>query len=455
MTTTPDQPKTDIATPPAPPKAPAKTEAASTPSPKKGKGATNAADQETAKRLQMARAAIFKVTGKKNVEVSKTSMGSVSSGSFLLDHLIGGNLAEDGKAPVCPGYPRRHITELYGAEASGKTTAALEAVAAVQKIPGGSAMYLDYEHALNQRYARSIGVSFEDDKLLFYQPDTMEEGWKLFVLGLRAGVDIIVIDSVAAMTPREELEKDLDKAARVGVQASNLSNNLKKVVTWLHSTKVSANPKGTAVVLINQTRANISTGPVKGDAESTAGGKALKFYAYLRIKFTKIRSEAIKRKNPLTGKEQSYQYGNHTQAKIVKSKIDGTAGHTTDIFIRYGQGIDNYYSLLEAAVATKIVQRSGGTNKYGSYVAPSKDKFRDLLINNQALYEEIKLKTLAAVRDTKEITEDDADDIQEVLDDAFGGGGGAAEDDELDNLAVVEIEAEDFTDEDAKGQEES
>jgi recombination protein RecA len=437
----------------SPPKAAAPTPKKDTKPKKETKGSVTAADQETAKRLSAARAAILKFTGKKNVEVSKTSMPAVSSGSFLLDHLIGGTLAEDGKAPLCPGYPRRYITELYGAEASGKTTAGLEAVAEVQKLSGGSAMYLDFEHSLNQKYARSIGVQFRDDKLMFFQPDTMEEGWKMFVVGLKAGVDLIVIDSVAAMTPKDELEKDLDKAAKVGAQASNLSNNLKKVMSWLHNPKISSNPKGTAVVLINQTRAVISTGgPARGDNESTAGGKALKFYAHLRVKFTKIRGEFIKRKNKLTGKEQSYQYGNHTQAKIIKSRIDGTAGHTTDIFIRYGQGIDNYYSLLEAAVSTKIVQRNGATNKYGNYVAPSKDKFRDLLINNPALYEEIRLKTLAAVRDTDETAVDEEDEIMELMEGNFGGGD---DDDAADSMeaAVEEIEAADFTESDASEQE--
>lgn len=440
--------------PKAAPKAPAK---AATPPPKKAppKRASSAEDDATAKRLQAARGAIFKHTGKKDLEISKSSMPCVPSGSFLLDHLIGGTLAEDGKAPVCPGYPRRHLTEVFGAEASGKTTSALEAVAEVQKIPGGSAMYLDFEHSLNQKYARSIGVSFDQSKLICLQPDTMEEGWKMFVLGLKAGVDLIVIDSVAAMTPKDELEKDLDKAAKVGAQASNLSTNLKKVISWLHNPKISTNPKGTAVILINQVRAVISTGgPARGDNESTAGGKALKFYCHLRVKFTRIKGEFVKRKNPANGKEQNYQYGNHTQVKIIKSRIDGTAGHTADIFIRYGQGIDNYYSLLEAAVSTKIVQRSGAVNKYGTYVAPSKDKFRELMVNNPALFEEIKLKTLAAIRDGKEAEVTEDDDIDNVLESAFSGDAEADEGGDDVSAVVEEVEASDFTDDDAKDQSE-
>jgi recombination protein RecA len=414
-------------------------------------------DAATSKRLAAARAMILKVTGKKNVSVSKTSMPHVGSGSFLLDHLIGGSLAEDGKAALCPGYPRRYITEIYGAEASGKTTSALEAVAEVQKLPGGSAMYLDFEHGLNQKYARSIGVDFSEDKLILIQPDTMEEGWQMLAVGLKAGVDLIVIDSVAAMTPRDELEKKLDASAKIGAQASNLSNNLKKVLNWLHNPKISTNPKGTAIVLINQTRAVISTGgPARGDTETTPGGKALKFYCHLRVKFTKIGGEYIKRKNPATGKEQSYQYGNHTQVKIVKSRIDGTNGHTANIFIRYGQGIDNYYSLLESAVATKIVQRSGGTNKYGSYVAPSKDKFRELLVNNPALFEEIKLKVLAAIRDGADSqAPDEGEDIEELLASSMSGEDDSTDDNDSDIEAVVsEVEASDFSDDDAKDQDE-
>jgi len=435
----------------------AKPEAAKVAKPEAKKASVSAADIETSKRLQAARASIFKHTGKKDVEVTKTSMPHVSSGSFLLDYLIGGVLAEDGKAPLCPGYPRRHLTEVYGAEASGKTTAALEAVAAVQQLPGGSAMYLDFEHSLTQKYARSIGVSFSPDKLLLFQPDTMEDGWKMFLVGLKAGVDIIVIDSVAAMTPRDELDKDLDKAAKVGAQASNLSSNLKKVISWLDNPKISSNPKGTAVVLINQTRAVINTnGPARGDNESTAGGKALKFYCFLRIKFTKIRGEFLKRKNPVTGKEQSYQYGNHTQAKIVKSKVDGTSGHTTDIFIRYGQGIDDYYSLLEAAVATKVVRRNGAINAYGTYQAPSKDKFRDILVKNPSLFEEIKQKTLAAIRADKGEPDQSENEIEDMMGTMFGDEDASDEDASEDTVGTAmesEIEAEDFTQADASDQE--
>ncbi len=442
-----------VATKPAAVAPPPAKKAVAAPVTRKGNAA--AEDAAAGKRLQAARAAIFKTTGKKDVEISKTSMPHVGSGSFLLDDLIGGTPAEDGKGALCPGYPRRYITEIFGAEASGKTTSALEAVAEVQKLPGGSALYLDFEHGLNQKYARSIGVSFDPNKLLFLQPDTMEQGWKMMVMGLKAGVDLIVVDSVAAMTPKDELEKDLDKAARVGVQASNLSNNLKKVLNWLHSPKVSLNPKGTAIILINQTRAVISTGgPARGDTETTPGGKALKFYCHLRVKFTKIKGEFIKKKNPATGKEQSYQYGTHTQVKVVKSRIDGTNGHTTDIFIRYGQGIDNYYSLIESGVATRVIQRSGGTNKYGTYIAPSKEKFRDLLVNNPALFEEVKIKVLSAMRAAVSAPAEE-DEIEELMADAFGDDGSGDDDDELDALAESEeiVTPSDFTDEEALEQE--
>lgn len=455
MTTAPT-PDTKSAAGKPPAKPPAKAAATPAPAPKPKKSANAAAEDAAAgKRLQAARAAIFKATTKKDVEISKTSMPHVGTGSFLLDHLIGGTPAEDGKGPLCPGYPRRYITEIFGAEASGKTTSALEAVAEVQKLPGGSAMYLDFEHGLNQKYARNIGVSFNPDKLLFLQPDTMEQGWKMMLIGLRAGVDLIVVDSVAAMTPADELAKDLDKAAKVGAQASNLSNNLKKILNWLHSPKHSTNPKGTALVLINQTRAVINTGgPARGDTETTPGGKALKFYCHLRVKFTKIKGEFIKRKNPATGREQSYQYGNHTQVKVVKSRIDGTNGHTTDIFIRYGQGIDNYYSLIESGVATRVIQRSGGTNKYGTYVAPSKDKFRELLVNNPALFEEVKAKVLVAMKANVDAPVEDEDEIEELMAGAFGDDDSSDDDsgDELEALAE-EITAIDFTAEDASEQE--
>jgi recombination protein RecA len=406
------------------------------------------ADEETAKRLAAVRAAILKETGHKTVGEDKSAKPCVSTGSVLLDHLIGGSPAEDGKGLVCPGYPRRHITEIYGAESSGKTTAALEAIVEVQATPGGSAMFIDFEKALSQRYARSIGVSFDPGKLVFIQPDTMEEGWKMLFGGLKAGVDLIVIDSVSAMVPKAELEKSFDDPAKIGAQASAFSIVLPKLMTWLNNRDVSKNPKGTAIIFINQIRATISAN-AKGDTDNTSGGKALKFYAYLRVKFTKIRHESIKRKDKFTRKERTYNFGQHTQAKIVKSKIDGTNGHTTDLFIRYNHGIDNFYSLIEAGVATRIIQKNGSTLSFNGHEERSKDKFRGYLLNNSAAFEELKSRVLQAVRSDEPVEDlSDEDEIVISMDGLFDGDDTSS----TPSVEQVEVESSDFAEEDQAAQ---
>jgi recombination protein RecA len=438
--------KPEVSAPPPPPKAtktPVKAVA------KTGsKASSSAADAATAKRLAAASAFVLKKKGIKQELTFKGSKPAVTSGSILIDHMIGGTLAEDGKGPVCPGYPRRAVTELYGPWSSGKTTAALRAVAEVQKLPGGSAMILDFEKALEQRYARSIGVSFDPDKLLYYRPDTMELGWDLINIGLMAGVDVIVVDSVAAMVPAAEMEKGADEAARIGVQAQSLARNLPKVLSALNDPKKATNPLGTALIFTNQVRAKInSTG--RGDNETAAGGQALSFYCHLILKFTKIRSENVERKDRMTGKTRKFNYGQHTQVKVVKSRIDGSNGHTADIFIRYNHGIDDIYSLIEAAAANKVVQKNGSIYAYGSHKIQGREKFREMLLSNKALFEEIKVSTLEAIRATDVSTELSEDDM---LEQSFEGALGSEVDETEDSTLEESVEGADFTEDDQEGQ---
>lgn len=458
MTTPTTETKSDdtVAVPPAPkaaaaggaktPKSPAKAAAPAAP---KGpnRAAAAAADAATSKRLAAARAFVLKKKGLKQEAISKAPKPAVPSGSILIDHMIGGTPSEDGKGPVCPGYPRRAVTELFGPWSSGKTTAALRAVAEVQKLPGGSAMILDFERALEQKYARAIGVSFEPDKLIYYRPDTMEDGWDLINVGLAAGVDIIVVDSVAAMVPKGEQEKGADENAKIGAQAQSLARNLPKVIGAMNDPKRSTNPLGTALIFTNQVRATInSTG--RGDTETAAGGKALYFYCHLILKFTKIRSENVERKDRMTGKTRKFNYGQHTQVKVVKSRIDGSNGNTADIFIRYNHGIDDIYSLIEAAAANKVVQKGGSIYAYGPHKIQGREKFREMLSTNKALYEEIKVATLDAIRSTDIPTELSEDDLlEQSFEDALGSGG-----DEETGTEEAIIEGADFTEEDQEGQ---
>ncbi len=239
-------------------------------------------------------------------------------------------------------------------------------------------MYLDFEHSLHHGYAKAVGVSFDEDKLLLYQPTTMEEGLLMAYIGIQAGVDLIVIDSASAMVPKGELEKKPDDPAKIGALAAAMSNWLPKVAIWLSTTKPEL--PGTAMVFINQTRASISTGGGRAPAEDgTSGGKALKFYASIRVKLTRIRSDSVDRRDKLTGKSRKYQIGNHVQAKIIKNKISGTQGHSADFFIRYGFGIDEEFTMIESGVAMKLVKKEGAYLTFAGERLASKEKMRQWL----------------------------------------------------------------------------
>lgn len=366
-------------------------------------------DAQRSKRAEMARKAVFKMTELKTIPEDLRPIPCVPSGSICIDDLIGGTPAADNSGPKCPGYPRRKITEIYGAESSGKTTAALQSIAEVQK-QGGLAAFLDFEHALDIQYAKRIGVSFEEDKLVRLEPTTMEEGWKAIYALIIAGVDLIVVDSVAAMVPETELNKKKPgEAPKIGAVAASMAQTLPKVCIWLKDPKYSPNnPEGTALVFLNQIRAAIGG---NGTSENTSGGYALKFFSSLRIKFTKIRSEGKKRKDPMTGAEKFFSFGNHTQVKLIKSKIDGKQGHASDIFIRFNYGIDNYYSLIEAAAANKLVRKSGAFFEYEGQKFQGRDKFKELLVAKPAMFNDLRSKLLKAVRDpsmeTPELEDED------------------------------------------------
>lgn len=385
---------------------------------------------------QMARDTILKETGQKPLTASFTTYPHVPSGSLLINDIIGGSMAGDGKGAVCPGYPRRRITEIYGPESSGKTTAGLHAIAEVQKA-GGCAMFLDFEHAIHHGYAKAIGVSFHPDKLLLYAPDTLEEGFKDICVGVLAGVDIIVVDSVAAMTPKDELERDLDKADMVGLQARKMSSLLRRVLSWLnHKDALKRNPKGTAMIFINQPRADI-----KGGRDTTAGGKALKFYASLRLVFTKVREEVIKKKkDPITGRERNFPYGNHTQVKVVKNKMDARQGFTTDIFIRFGYGIDEFYSVIEAGVNSKVIKKKGAMFVYGGEEFRGRETFRLFLKEHPDVFKKIRDGVLMwSANNVKEMMPDEdeldeSEDLDVAVKREFGDGADGDEESEDDGI---------------------
>jgi recombination protein RecA len=376
------------------------------------KPAAKAAKKGTASIASLARQLIFKHTGQKPVQPTFTTMAHISSGSSIINNLIGGSPSRDGKGQICPGYPRRRIVELYGAESSGKTSVALAAIVETQRA-GGVAAFFDFEHALHDGYAKSIGVDFDPDKLLYYKPDHLEEGINMMYLCIRAGVDLVVVDSVASMIPKDELEKQATDVERVGSLAAPLTRNLKKLVIWLSKypdPKTEPEKKGCAIIFINQTRSKIGGGG-HGDEDQTPGGKALKFFSSIRIKLTRIKSEIIKKKDRVSGKEKNIPYGNVTIAKMVKNKLDSKQGQDGLIFIRFGHGVDDLYSLIETAGANKIVKKDGSWLQFGEHRFQGREKFRQFLLSNTTVADEFKkLVAAAIVSSAVEVVDDEEDE---------------------------------------------
>jgi recombination protein RecA len=334
-------------------------------------------------------------------------MPHIPSGSLVVNNLVGGSKAQDGKGQVCPGYPRRKFIEIYGPESSGKTTLALAAVVQVQRA-GGTVLYLDFEHSLHHGYAKQIGVKFNDSFILV-APETLEDGLKAIYIGICTGVDMVIVDSVAAMVPKAEFDKKIDEAAKVGAVAKKLSENIPKFALWLSKYpteggkaegKTRKDHPGTSVILLNQERSVISTsGGGHGPETNSAGGRAIKFYAYVRLRLTRISSEMIERKDSQSGKKKKFPYGNLTSVKVVKAKADAKQGHSANIFIRYGFGVDDVYSIIESGAANGIISKDGAYFSYSNERFQGRDKFRAYLLANPKVLEEVKTKVIQAIVD--------------------------------------------------------
>jgi recombination protein RecA len=271
------------------------------------------------------------------------------------------------------GIPRGRIVEIYGPESSGKTTLTLHAIANVQK-QGGIAAFIDAEHALDPEYAKKLGVDI--DALLVSQPDTGEQALEIADMLVRSGsIDLIVIDSVAALVPRAEIEGEMGDT-HVGLQARLMSQALRKLTGGLNSTN-------TTMIFINQLREKI--GVFFGSPETTAGGKALKFYASVRMDIRRIE----------TLKDGTDAVGNRTRVKVVKNKM-APPFKQAEFDILYGTGISREGSLIDFGVEQDIVKKSGAWYTYGSdQLGQGKENSRTFLIENPAIAAEIEQKILA------------------------------------------------------------
>jgi recombination protein RecA len=318
--------------------------------------------------LDLALAQIEKQFGKGSImrlgEAHATNVETIPTGSISLDLALGG------------GIPKGRIIEIYGPESSGKTTVCLHAVAEVQKA-GGTAAYIDAEHALDPAYAKRLGVN--TDQLLISQPDSGEQALEILETLVRSNaVDIVVIDSVAALVPQAEIEGDMGDA-QMGLQARLMSQAMRKLTGVINRSK-------TTVVFVNQLRMKI--GVMFGNPETTTGGNALKFYASVRMDIRRI--SQIKQGDAIIG--------NHVRVKVVKNKV-APPFREAEFDIMYNQGISREGDVIDLAVKHEVVEKSGAWYTYkGENIAQGREAAKKYLSENPKVFNEIASATVEAAQ---------------------------------------------------------
>ncbi|REE94493.1 recombination protein RecA [Paenibacillus taihuensis] len=349
------------------------------------------ADRKAA--LEMALRQIEKQFGKGSImklgESTHMQVETVSSGSLALDIALG-----------IGGFPRGRIIEVYGPESSGKTTVALHAIAEVQRA-GGQAAFIDAEHALDPSYASKLGVNI--DELLLSQPDTGEQGLEIAEALVRSGaVDIVVVDSVAALVPKAEIEGDMGDS-HVGLQARLMSQALRKLSGAISKSK-------TITIFINQLREKV--GVMFGNPETTPGGRALKFYSTVRLDVRRI--ESVKQGNDIVG--------NRTRIKVVKNKV-APPFKQAEIDIMYGEGISREGSLVDIGVEMEIIQKSGAWFSYnGERLGQGRENAKQFLKDHKDIAAVIDKQireasnVAAAAAGNLPVSQDDDDDFEDELD---------------------------------------
>ncbi|NPV52907.1 MAG: recombinase RecA [Firmicutes bacterium] len=319
---------------------------------------------EKDKALDMALLQIEKQFGKGSImrlgeAGAKLNVAAIPTGSLSLDIALG-----------VGGMPRGRVVEIFGPESSGKTTVALHVIAEAQRA-GGTAAFIDAEHALDPTYAKNLGVDIDD--LLISQPDTGEQALEIAEALVRSGaIDVIVIDSVAALTPRAEIEGEMGDA-HVGLQARLMSQALRKLTAAIGKSQ-------TCAIFINQIREKV--GVMFGNPETTPGGRALKFYATIRLEVRRV--ESLKQGNDIVG--------NRTRAKVVKNKV-AAPFREAEFDILYGQGISREGNILDLGETVDVIKKSGSWYSYGELrLGQGRESAREFLKSNKDISAEIEGK---------------------------------------------------------------